>query len=80
MSEILRVAYNTAMPKKSSGGVVMKKVKQRMSELSKRAKAVKADPKLRHAPNEHDLQVASDNACFMQPFQHESITAESEGK
>ena len=80
MSEILRVAYNNTMPKKSSEGVVMDRAEQKMSELSKRAKLVKADPKLRHIPNEHDLQVSSDNARFMQPYQHESIAAESEDK
>ena len=80
MSEILKVAYNTAIPKKSNGGVDMDKTKQKMLELSKRARAVKTDPKLRHAPNEHDLKLFSENTQLMQPLQYESITVESEGK
>ena len=58
--------------------VAMERIKQKIYELSKRANAIKTDPGLRHAPNKHDLQVASGNAHFMQPFQHESIA--SEGK
>ena len=79
MSETLKVVYNTTIPKKLREGVVVDKTKQKMSELSKRARIVKADSKLRHAPNKHDLRIASENARFMQPFQYESITAESEG-
>jgi len=42
-------------------------------ELSKRASAIKIDPKLRHAPNEHDLSIATENARLMQPYQYQEI-------
>ena len=58
----------------------MEKTIQKMSEMAKLAKAVKTAPELRHMPNEHDLRVALENVKFMQPYQYESITAESEGK
>ena len=80
MSEIPRIECNNTVSEKSNEDAVTEKTKRKMSELSKRAKAVKGDHKLRHIPNEHDLQLASDNVRFMQLHQYKSISAESEGE
>jgi len=46
-----------------------KSIQQKLQELNKRAKVVKADPKLRHAPSEHDLKIASRHARLAQVAQ-----------
>jgi hypothetical protein len=49
---------------------------KKLLELSKRAKSVKSDSRLRHSPNEHDIQLASENANFMQESQFLTISPE----
>ena len=50
----------------------------KLLELSKRATIIKADPKLRHAPNEHDIAIASENARLMQLYQYQTINVEGD--
>ena len=81
MSKAFAGGYNDTMSRILDRGVVMEKsnLRQKMSELSERAKTIKSDLKLRHRPNEHDIKLSSDNTRFMQPFQHQTIT-ESEDR
>ena len=53
------------------------KVQQKLSDLAERAKAIKADPNLRHSPNEYDIRKASENANLMQSQQFKTIKGES---
>ena len=57
--------------------MLTKNTNTKLSELAKRAKLVKADPNLRHAPNKHDILKASENTCIMQVYQYQTINIES---
>jgi hypothetical protein len=46
---------------------------RKLSKLSERAAAVRADPRLRHTPNEHDIRKASENARLMAAPQYRTI-------
>jgi hypothetical protein len=50
--------------------------REKMEQLRQRAAAIKADPKLRHEPNSHDLRVASENAKLMAYPQYQTIKVE----
>ena len=55
-----------------------KNIKIELLELSKRANAIKADQRLRHAPNEHDISIASENTRLMQLYQYQTINTEGD--
>ena len=50
----------------------------KLLELSKRAAAMKTDPSLRHVPNEHDINIVSENTRLVQLYQYQTINAESD--
>ena len=50
-------------------------VQKKLLDLSKRASAIKADSKLRHTPNEHDLSISTENTRLMQNYQCQTISA-----
>ena len=52
-------------------------IQEKITELAERANAIKADPRLRHAPNKHDVHTASENAHIMQASQYEAINSEN---
>ena len=54
------------------------KARIKLLELSRRANAIKADPKLRHVPNNYDVALVSENTKFMQAYQYQTIKAEGE--
>ena len=49
------------------------KHKNSLAEMAKRAAARKANPNLRHIPNEGDLRVVSEHAKIMVHFQYQTI-------
>ena len=55
-----------------------KNTQLKLADLYKRANAIKADPNLRHIPNEHDLSIASENAKLMQPYQYQTINKDGD--
>ena len=55
-----------------------KNIQSKLLELNQRAAAIKADPRLRHAPNEHGITVASENAKLMQTYRYQTIKAEGD--
>ena len=53
------------------------KIQSKLADLRNRANAIKNDPQLRHAPSEHDLSIASENARLMQTYQYQAINEEA---
>jgi len=53
-------------------------IQKKLLDLSKRASIIKADPKLRHAPNGHDIAIASENSQLMQLCQYQTINTEGD--
>ena len=51
----------------------VKDVKAKMKELAKRAKAIKADPTVRHELSERELAAISENTKLMQRCQFEAM-------
>jgi len=55
-----------------------KDIKQKLYELSKRAKKIVQSIELRHIPNEDDLRIANENFDIFHVLQHETIEAEED--
>ena len=53
--------------------ITERNVKEKMSDIAKRAALRRADPDLRHIPNENDLRVASENAELMAYHQGQAV-------
>jgi hypothetical protein len=51
-------------------------VSKKLADLAKRADKVKIDPNLRHMPNEHDIQVVSQNTQLAQYHQYQTMDNE----
>ena len=49
-----------------------------LADIARRATLRKANPNLRHAPNENDLQVASEHANLMIYHQYQTINPDKE--
>jgi hypothetical protein len=49
-----------------------------LQDITRRAAKIKADPKLRHLPNEKDLRVFSEHARLMQYPQYQTIKPDKE--
>ena len=52
--------------------------KRKIAEIAKRATSRKANPNLRHIPNENDVSVASEHTKLMIYHQYQTITAHEE--
>jgi len=50
-------------------------VRLKLSELGKRAQEIKADPNLRHVPNENDLRIMSEHVTLMAYPQYQTTTS-----
>ena len=74
MAKSAAKAYNI-----TGGDIMLKRdLKKEFAKLSVRAKQIKADPNLRHAPNEHDIKESLENAMLLAPYQYLAITKERE--
>ena len=57
---------------------VIEKSKSSLADIARRAAARKADPNLRHVPNENDIRVASEHAALMACHQYQAIKPDKE--
>lgn len=51
----------------------VKSVKEQMSEIAARAKAIKNDPNIKHHMTENQIKEAKENTILMLPYQYETL-------
>ena len=54
--------------------------KSKIAEIAKRVALRKANPSLRHIPNENDMRIASEHTKLMIYHQYQTITTHEEEK